>query len=364
MTIDLRGANTNNKGAELMLIAAATRLGARTAVSATPAGTAYEARARLGLRQTLHIHQSPRAFSQAGNLIPRRLRHTYGLVSDAELSGVVDISGFAYADQFGPTRARREARRARSWDQRDLPRVFLPQAFGPFTGAPLRAASHALLRDARLVFCRDDASLQYVRALDTEIRAVRAPDFTIGLRAAPTGGHALPGEFAALVPNTKMITSGTVPERIYRESLVAAGAAARAAGLELVVVRHETTDDAFCASLDRELGCAVVRDPDPLVTKGVLGAASLVIGSRFHGIVSALAQGVPSVVMGWSHKYEGLLADFAVPEWLVDRPEALADAVPRVLDDHAGRTRLKERTQALGDEVDAMWSQTFEALGI
>jgi colanic acid/amylovoran biosynthesis protein len=364
MTIDLRGANTNNKGAELMLIAAATRLGARAAVSATPAGTAYAARARLGLLQTLHIHQSPVAFSRAGNLVPARLRRTYGLVSDAELRGIVDISGFAYADQFAPTRAQREARRARSWDRRGVPRVFLPQAFGPFTSAPLREASRTLLRGAQLVFCRDDASLGYVRALDPSIQAVRAPDFTIGLQAAPTTAHALPGEFAALVPNTKMITSGTVPERIYRESLVAAGAAARAAGLEVVVVRHESTDDAFCASLDRELGCMVVRDPDPLVTKGVLGAASLVVGSRFHGIVSALAQGVPSVVMGWSHKYEGLLGDFAVPQWLVDRPEELASAVPRVLDDAAGRLRLRERTQALGEEVDAMWSATYEALRI
>lgn len=365
MTIDIRGANTNNKGAELMLIAAATRLRERgVKVSASPAGTAYDVRARLGLLQTLHIHQSPVAFTQAGNLLPRRLRTTYGLASDRDITGIVDVSGFAYADQFAPTRAEREARRAKAWDGRGLPRVFLPQAFGPFTNAATREASRALLRRARLVFCRDDESLQHVQRLDAAIRAVRAPDFTIGLRATPPEEYSLPAEFAALVPNTKMVTSGTVPEDEYRRALVEAGRTAAASGLALRVVRHESTDEVFCAALAAELSCDVIRDPDPLVTKGVLGAASLVVGSRFHGIVSALAQGVPCVVMGWSHKYEGLMADFGVPGWLVHDPHALAGAVLKVLDDTPGRAALNDHTHLLATQVEDMWDQTYRALGI
>lgn len=37
--------------------------------------------------------------------------------------------------------------------------------------------------------------------------------------------------------------------------------------------------------------------------KGVIGACDLFIGSRYHSLIFSLSMGVPSLALGWSHKY-------------------------------------------------------------
>lgn len=362
MTVDIRGTNTHNKGAELMLRAAAERLRPHFAISALPAGTAYEVRAALGLRQTLHLHASPRLASRAGGLVPGRMRDWYGLVADDDITGVVDAAGFAYGDQFAPVRSRREALRARRWRARGVPHVFLPQAFGPFREFEQRRWCTELLGGADLIFCRDRMSYDHVRSLGHAHEVLLAPDFTIGLQATPPNGHVPVKDFVALVPNLNLVARGGVSETVYARGLQEAGAAGRAHGLEPVVVLHEGMDRAFGGRVAGALDCPLVADEDPLVLKGVLGSAQAVVGSRFHAVVGALAQGVPTVTIGWSHKYGELLQDFGVADWLTTTDDDLPAALSRVLADAPGRARLVERRGALLEQVDDMWARTIEVL--
>src|SRR5690606_27898782 len=39
------------------------------------------------------------------------------------------------------------------------------------------------------------------------------------------------------------------------------------------------------------------------------------VASRFHAMVSSLAMGVPTLVIGWSHKYQEVLEMFGSEEW-------------------------------------------------
>lgn len=65
-----------------------------------------------------------------------------------------------------------------------------------------------------------------------------------------------------------------------------------------------------CIFIDQEVSSQVLR--------AVIGRCDLFIACRFHAMVSALAMGVPTLVLGWSHKYAEVLEQFGVREFGVD----------------------------------------------
>ena len=44
--------------------------------------------------------------------------------------------------------------------------------------------------------------------------------------------------------------------------------------------------------------------------KAAIGNCSLLVASRYHSVVAALSSGVPTVVVGWHHKYRELLEHY------------------------------------------------------
>ena len=62
----------------------------------------------------------------------------------------------------------------------------------------------------------------------------------------------------------------------------------------------------------------------------IIGECDLFVASRFHAMVSALAMTVPTLVIGWSHKYQEVLEMFGAEEWAMPHSEAeLASLIVR-----------------------------------
>ena len=59
--------------------------------------------------------------------------------------------------------------------------------------------------------------------------------------------------------------------------------------------------------VDAELGSQELRY--------IIGQCDTFVASRFHAMVSSLAMGVPTLVIGWSHKYQEVLDMFGCAEW-------------------------------------------------
>jgi colanic acid/amylovoran biosynthesis protein len=49
--------------------------------------------------------------------------------------------------------------------------------------------------------------------------------------------------------------------------------------------------------------------------RAVIGRCDLFVASRFHAMVSSLAMQVPTLVIGWSHKYQEVLSMFEQQQW-------------------------------------------------
>ena len=84
--------------------------------------------------------------------------------------------------------------------------------------------------------------------------------------------------------------------------------------------------------------------------------------SRFHAMISALALGVPPVVIGWSHKYAEVLAEFGIERFAVDFADPHADIpalVRALLDDRAA---LSAQITAALEPVQASAAAQFASL--
>ena len=61
----------------------------------------------------------------------------------------------------------------------------------------------------------------------------------------------------------------------------------------------------------------IVSESDPLVLKAIIGNSKLIISSRYHGLINALYQSVPVIATGWSHKYEALMNEYSLGDYLI-----------------------------------------------
>lgn len=376
--IEARPGSFINKGGELMMRAIVAELGEDADLVVEPWIAPYRDRARLGLHQKLRVRRLGPAADLPAAILPDALRRRYGIVRESAIDAVLDASGFRYTDddRYGARSAHELATNAARWRRRGMPVVLLPQALGPFRSASVREPFLRALDGISLVFARDPESEAHLRALapgDERIR--QAPDFTI-----PLPGHVphdLPalvgdGPFAAIVPNDRMLerTSPDVAAR-YTTFLEAVISEVVLLGLRPVLVLHDTSSDVpFVERLRPAMGAdpRVVALGDPLALKGVLGAATIVVSSRYHALISAMSQGVPVVATGWSHKYATLLDAFGCGEQLVD-PRAPDDEVRARLavacdgpERSAMTATLRERTAAQAVEVRGMWRAIREVL--
>jgi colanic acid/amylovoran biosynthesis protein len=380
--VEIRGAQFANQGAHLMLLGVLERLHARrpdleVALAPGP-NSPYLARALLGAWQKLPLRKGSLDLTRAGYAWPRGVDAAlarYGIVTEARVDAVLDISGFAYGDRWGGRPLEAVAAELGRFHRHGKRYLFLPQAFGPFT--PSRAASRfgAALRQATLVCARDGESLEHLLALPEARGAAisRWPDLTLGVGGDPAAAVCwhVDASCALIIPNVRMLDSGPQAgawRRDYLQVLLALAAECRRQGLTPKVVNHAGHEDAaLCAALARDAGgLEVIDEPQPRALKGVIGAAGVVISSRYHGCVSALSQGVACLGTSWSHKYGALFADFGLDSWLA-RPDVPA-AVSMLSALLAQGPRLSPASMGRRDElvarVERLWDEVFRVVPV
>lgn len=322
-TIEIIGAGFSNKGAELMTDAICDVIhekcpSSRLTVHWTIGS--YENRAARRIHNKFSIRRLGRCKDTIGKLLPTRARDLLGIVLEHEIDVVLDASGFAYSDQWGAMASRQAAEWANSKEGRDKKFILLPQALGPFEDPEVRRHALSYFQRALLIYARDEKSLRYARELLGSADKLKlAPDFTCVVKPdevpRPTSA-----EYACIVPNCRMLDMlGDGQGDDYYEQLLRLGKHLLSRELTVVLVNHEGAEDlAIVKRLENDLGEGVMVVPSGSgkYLKGIFRDAKMVIGSRFHALISSLTQGVPVIGMGWSHKYECLFSDFGCSEYL------------------------------------------------
>ncbi|KGM11211.1 polysaccharide pyruvyl transferase family protein [Cellulomonas bogoriensis] len=369
MKVLITGGNFVNKGAYLMLASVVKELRERfDACPVMDLRNGDERRKRALGVDTLWTPKVGRKLGRRGpNVIPPSVRGWVPYLMASDVDAVLDISGFRYADQWEHLPLAHSAQYQSYWHRSGAPVVMMPQAFGPFakTAEPTLLA----LTSSDLVVPREPESASHVSALleSSGLPASRLPqvmtfsDFTVAMTGrVPAVAAELAGG-VAIVPNWNIAErNGPEGRAQYLQTLVDTVERVRAAGLRPYGLSHEgRKDTAILEEVARMVGgMRVVSGLDGLQLKGLLGTARLVVGGRFHALVSSLSQGVPCVVHGWSHKYRWMARDFGVEELCCDPTAGSADTlagIDRILEDGDLAVTIRSHAEGQKARLGELW---------
>lgn len=101
--------------------------------------------------------------------------------------------------------------------------------------------------------------------------------------------------------------------------------------------------------------------------KTLIAAHRLCLTSRFHGMIASLDAGLPTLVIGWSHKYREILALFQRESWALKFDQLSAPVCASTIEDvlskeDAERHALLAALPALRKDVDASFNKVWEML--
>lgn len=227
-----------------------------------------------------------------------------------------------------------------------VPVVKFAQAVGPFRNPVNRLAANLFLRRCDHVFGRGDQTMAHLTAIRFPAdRHSRAADIAFLLKDADALHRAPHAEMESHLSRLDSLKSrtgfliGICPSAVmfkkegepYLARLVELVRKRVAQGDAVLIFPNATRADdkvklfnndiplitrmlgmlAECA-VDRTLILAVESDVYAADIKTLIARCDLVVVSRFHAMVGALADAVPPLVIGWSHKYAEVMNDFEI----------------------------------------------------
>lgn len=251
----------------------------------------------------------------------------FNFVEKKSIDVTLDASGFAYSSSWGLRPITSALARIRKWkSERSGSKsdyIFLPQAFGPFDSEASRESMRLLCAEVVKIFARDNVSAHHLQSLPIPAERISiSPDFTGTTKPASTTSNPLRDGEICIIVNYRMIDKLSQSEATqYKALMKILLDNLRTAGNKVFFLVHDTGDDLSLAksiiSDSQFKDTEILNEEDPLSIKKILGQCKLVVCARYHGIASAISQNIPTIAIGWSHKYEELLNDYGVPDLLV-----------------------------------------------
>ncbi len=376
MVIQIDGAESINKGAQLMLVTVLQEIKERfpdaTVVEYSKSPNEKLLRQYFGdnyrLARSKFMQKLITTFhvEKYANFI--ELKYWYRFTVFRARKGVdivLNIGGFQFGDQWKHNHDnirlwRRYLKKLKAYGTKT---VFLPQAFGPFEKPGSREILKVLGTYADLLIARDEQSYRYLADGGIEpSRLALYPDFTNPVKGVETPQSQQHRGQVCIIPNNKMLKTGVMQEEAYVAAMAKVIKHISEKGFDSFLLNHAGSGDLkLCNKMAETQHIPVVKGLDAVQTKGVIASSYMVISSRFHGVANALSSGVPCLASSWSHKYQKLLEEFGQGDCLVDLTdmEGTLAKVDRMLDTKTNadtRNILKDKTQLLIEKNQEMWN--------
>lgn len=258
------------------------------------------------------------------------------------------------------------------------------QAVGPFKNPINRIVSKVFLPKAQTLVTRGRITHEFAEGLGLT-NLVAGADYAFSLEMDGTEEQGLreagvdlgffeDGEVVGVCPSVVLQKKVEARGDDYVGQMIAFIERLRRDGKKVLLVPHSVrtgtekthnNDLPLCTRIDDLLVPGedvlfVDRELSSQQLRHLIGRCDLFVASRFHAMVSSLAMAVPTLVIGWSHKYREVLEMFELEEWafghdqltpahLWERFEDLSarrDEVQGKLDQHLPEVKSRSLMQA------------------
>ncbi len=333
----------------------------------------YLQRCKLGLFQKSWLWAYGIQFGNLAQLLPSRIRNMYGLVLDREVDVVLDASGFSYSEQWGIKSCRELSTSVRRWRRRGTKVILLPQAFGPFRSKRVIHSIKLIVDNVDLIFAREPISYQHLIDITGARDNIKiAPDFTNLVNGIIPDHFNQTANRFCIIPNYRMIDKTSHEISSNYVSFLARCIAYLVKKIILpFILIHEGKNDRYIADMiidQTSMAIPVIQESDAIHIKGILGNCEGVLSSRYHGLVSALSQGVHSLATSWSHKYQLLFDEYNFPDGVLnikDNFNATQKKIDLITEDDTKniiRNKLLMASGKLKQQSEAMWNDVFSMI--
>ncbi|WP_276481357.1 polysaccharide pyruvyl transferase family protein [Paraflavitalea pollutisoli] len=376
MKIQIDGVGTHNKGAELMLRAILQHFEPHNATISVGKGNIKPQE-----YAALNLVKNPQP-PVKDQLLYLLLGYASPAVKKCKVGLLIDSSGFKYGDFWDNSRSWganfKESVYLRFFKKLGTRIIFLPQAFGPFSTPKSKYRIRNIVRNADLVFYRDMSSKEFLEAAikpgSLREKMQFAPDFTASFSQGKERKETSNSfKRVGIIPNCKMLESDTFKSmEVYIDFLNKLVAHYQQQGLHVSLINHTGSEDQevikqLYQSLPNTSNVSLVSNDNALALKDDVGACDFIVASRFHGVINALSQAIPTICLGWSHKYQRIMEDYNVFDYYVqlDTNEKMLENIKRLSTEaelKSAKGRIESRRSHWFTQIANMWSTVDKSL--
>ncbi|WYX34542.1 polysaccharide pyruvyl transferase family protein [Achromobacter xylosoxidans] len=269
-------------------------------------------------------------------------------------NAVIDLSGIAFVDKRGLPLLWYNLSCALPGIVWGKPVFKLSQALGPFHTYTNRLAAGLLLPRCAAVIARGEQSRQFLVELGMR-NTETLPDVSFAMvipQAIENEARACFRDLGARERPWIVVSPSQVVNRLCQKRGIDF-LGQMTAFVETLLLRHDANvlilphslgsgasknnDIDLCRQLHARLHSHAqvymhVPRQDPVLLRAVIGQADFFIGCRFHAVVAALITCVPTLILGWSHKYREMAQGFDADIPSMDFANFSKDALMDVFD--------------------------------
>jgi len=250
----------------------------------------------------------------------------------AEADAIIDLSGIAFVDGRGLPLLWYNISCALPGIIWRKPVFKLSQALGPFKKAVNRLAAKFVLRRCALVIPRGARSFQFLKDIGMQSSSA-LPDvsfaldipFDIQRKAERIIQQLDESDLPWVIVSPSRVVARLCDKRgidFLEQMSQFVNEILRERTFNILILPHslgtgnsKNNDINLCQSLYQRLKknehvFLHIADDDPVLLRAIIGQASFFVGCRFHAVVAALSMSVPTLILGWSHKYREMADAF------------------------------------------------------